>query len=77
MGIPGQYGDAKVEAAYKTVIEACRKHGKHPGMGGVVDHALMDKYINMGMRFILSGNDTGFLMAGAHARSEFLHGLKY
>ena len=46
-------------------------------MGGVVDHALMDKYINMGMRFILSGNDTGFLMAGARARSEFLHGLKY
>ena len=77
MGIPGQYGDAKVEAAYKTVIEACRKHGKHPGMGGVVDHALMDKYINMGMRFILSGNDTGFLMAGARTRSEFLHGLKY
>jgi 4-hydroxy-2-oxoheptanedioate aldolase len=66
-----------VEAAYKTVIEACRKHGKHPGMGGVVDHKLMDKYINMGMRFILSGNDTGFLMAGARARSEFLHGLKY
>ena len=77
MGIPGQYGDAKVEAAYKTVIEACRKHGKHPGMGGVVDHKLMDKYINMGMRFILSGNDTGFLMAGARARSEFLRGLNY
>jgi 2-keto-3-deoxy-L-rhamnonate aldolase RhmA len=77
MGIPGQYGDAKVEAAYKTVIDACRKHGKHPGMGGVVDHKLMDKYINMGMRFILSGNDTGFLMAGARARSDFLHGLKY
>ena len=46
-------------------------------MGGVVDHKLMDQYINMGMRFILSGNDTGFLMAGARARSEFLHGLKY
>ena len=77
MGIPGQYGDARVEAAYKTVIDACRKHKKHPGMGGVVDHALMDRYINMGMRFILSGNDTGFLMAGARARAEFLHGLHY
>ena len=77
MGIPGQYGDARVAAAYQTVIDACRRHGKHPGMGGVVDHALMDKYIKMGMRFILSGNDTGFLMAGARARSDFLHGLKY
>jgi 2-keto-3-deoxy-L-rhamnonate aldolase RhmA len=76
MGIPGQYGDARVEEAYGTVIAACRKHGKSPGMGGVVDHALMEKYIGMGMRFILSGNDTGFLMAGARARADFLHGLK-
>ena len=45
-------------------------------MGGVVDHTLMEKYIGMGMRFILSGNDTGFLMAGARERANFLHGLK-
>ncbi|MES2187178.1 MAG: aldolase/citrate lyase family protein [Pseudomonadota bacterium] len=76
-GIAGQYGHEKVVAAYQTVIEACKKHGKYPGMGGVVDHALMEKYIGMGMRFILSGNDIGFMMAGAKARSSFLHGLKY
>lgn len=76
MGIPGQYGDPRVAEAYRTVIAACRKHGKSPGMGGVVDHALMEKYIGMGMRFILSGNDTGFLMAGARERANFLHGLK-
>ena len=28
MGIPGQFTDPRVEAAYKTVIDACRKHGK-------------------------------------------------
>jgi 2-keto-3-deoxy-L-rhamnonate aldolase RhmA len=76
MGIPAQFGDARVEAAYRTVIAACRKHSKFPGMGGVVDHTLMEKYIGMGMRFILSGNDTGFLMAGARERANFLHGLK-
>jgi 2-keto-3-deoxy-L-rhamnonate aldolase RhmA len=75
LGIPGQYGDAKVEAAYATIIAACRKHGKTPGMGGVVNHALLDRYIGMGMRFILSGNDTGFLMAGANERTKFLHGV--
>lgn len=32
--------------------------------------------IGMGMRFILSGADLSFLMAGATARSTFLHGLK-
>ena len=76
MGMPGQYGNPRVEDAYRKVIAACRKHGKSPGMGGVVDHALMEKYIGMGMRFILSGNDTGFLMAGARDRANFLHGLK-
>jgi 2-keto-3-deoxy-L-rhamnonate aldolase RhmA len=76
-GIPGEYAHPKVEAAYRKVIEACRKHGKSPGMGGVVDHALLDKYIGMGMRFILSGNDIGFLMAGARQRADFLHGIKY
>ncbi len=76
MGIPGQFGDPKVEAAYRTVIDACRKHGIHPGMGGVYDPKLMEKYIGYGMRFILSGGDMGFLMAGARERANFLHGLK-
>ena len=62
-----------LEAAYKKVIDACRKHKKHPGMGGVVDHALMDKYINMGMRFILSGSDLSFILAGGRARTSFLN----
>ena len=76
MGIPGQFGDARVEDAYRTVIAACRKHGKHPGMGGVYEPKLMEKYIGYGMRFILSGGDLSFLMAGARERANLLHGLK-
>lgn len=76
MGIPGQFNDARVEDAYRTVIAACRKHGKHPGMGGVYDTTLMEKYIGYGMRFILSGGDLGFLMTGARERANLLHGLK-
>ena len=30
----------------------------------------------VGMRFILSGGDMSFLMAGARDRANFLHGLK-
>jgi len=77
MGIPGQYGHPNVVAAYESVIAACRKHGKVPGMGGVVDHSLMERSIKMGMRFILSGNDLAFLMAGASARAKFLNELTY
>ncbi len=76
MGIPGKFGDAKVEEAYRKVVAACRKHGKFPGMGGVYEPKLMEKYIGLGMRFILSGNDFSFMMAGARARAEFLRDVK-
>jgi 2-keto-3-deoxy-L-rhamnonate aldolase RhmA len=76
MGIPGQFADSRVEQAYRQVIDACRKYQVHPGMGGVYDPKLMGKYIGMGMRFILSGGDMSFLMAGARERANFLHGLK-
>ena len=77
MGIPGQFNDPRVVQAYQTVIDACKKHNKWPGMGGVVDHAIMERSIKMGMRFILSGNDIAFLMSGAIQRANFLHGLNY
>jgi 2-keto-3-deoxy-L-rhamnonate aldolase RhmA len=76
-GIPGEHGHAKVDDAYGKVIAACRKHGKIPGMGGVADHALFQKHIGLGMRFILSGNDIAFLMAGARQRADYLNGLAY
>jgi len=59
-----------VEDAYRKVIAACKKHGKHPGMGGVYETKLMEKYIGMGMRFILSGGDLSFLLAGAKALAK-------
>jgi 4-hydroxy-2-oxoheptanedioate aldolase len=76
MGIPGQFSDPRVEDAYRKVVAACNRNGIHPGMGGVYDPKLMEKYISYGMRFILSGGDVSFLMAGARQRADFLHGLK-
>ncbi len=46
------------------------------GMGGIYDQKLMDKYVGYGMHFILSGGDLNFLMAGAKARTGFLHNRK-
>jgi 2-keto-3-deoxy-L-rhamnonate aldolase RhmA len=76
MGIPAQFANSKVEDAYRTVIAACRRHGVHPGMGGVYEPKLMEKYIKLGMRFILSGSDFSFIMAGGRERTSFLHGIK-
>jgi 4-hydroxy-2-oxoheptanedioate aldolase len=72
MGMPGQFGHAEVARAYEQVIAACRKHGKWPGMGGVYVEDLLAKYVGMGMRMIIAGNDFGLLMAAAGQRAKFL-----
>ena len=75
MGIPGQVGDPAVMEAQAKVIEACRRHGRFPGLGGVYEPALMERYIDMGMRFILCGNDLTMLMAAAGGRARQLRAL--
>jgi 2-keto-3-deoxy-L-rhamnonate aldolase RhmA len=75
MGIHGDFANPRVPEAYRKVIAACAKYGKHPGMGGVYDPKLMTEYIGLGMRFILSGNDLAFLMAGARERASMLRAI--
>jgi 2-keto-3-deoxy-L-rhamnonate aldolase RhmA len=72
MGIPGRYEDPRVVRAYEAVIAACKRHGKYLGMGGIYDHANMERYIRMGARFVLGGSDLTFIMTGGQARAEFL-----
>ncbi len=76
MGIIGQHADPRVEEIYKKVIAACRRHGKFPGMGGVYDPRLMERFIGLGMRFVLSGHDLSFLMAGARERVTTLRNIQ-
>ena len=70
MGLPGELGHPDVVDAYKTVIDACRDHGKYAGMGGVYNPELMEKYIEMGARLILAGNDIAFLMDSARRQAN-------
>lgn len=75
MGIPGQYADERVIAAYERMIAAARTHGKSAGMGGIYENGLMETYISMGVRMVLGGGDIGFMMGAARARAGFLAGL--
>jgi 2-keto-3-deoxy-L-rhamnonate aldolase RhmA len=75
MGIPSQFSSPKLLSAFETVLAACKKHGKHPGYGGVYDETMSQKFIQMGMRFILSGGDLGLLMNAAGNRAKFLRGI--
>jgi 2-keto-3-deoxy-L-rhamnonate aldolase RhmA len=75
MGIPGQFGDPKLDRAYDVVIAAARKHGKHAGVGGIYEEKLMSHFIRKGAHFVLGGSDLAFMMAGAKSRAAFLRAL--
>lgn len=70
----GQFEHERVLKAYETVIGACARHGKWPGMGGVSTEEAMARYIGRGMRFVLAGNDIAFITAGATRRAAALRG---
>ena len=72
MGIPGQFGDERVVAAYRTVVDACQLYAKFAGIGGVYEPALMRQYIGMGVRLVLAGNDLAFMTAAAVEREKLL-----
>src|ERR1700737_4888693 len=72
MGIHGDFGNERVAEAYRAMIAACRKHGKFPGMAGIYNEAIMPRYIEMGARFILAGQDAAFMAAGAAQRTAFV-----
>ncbi|MBN8902265.1 MAG: aldolase, partial [Rhodospirillales bacterium] len=75
MGISGQMGHPKIVDAYQEVGNACRKHGKVLGMGGVYDEEHASRYVGMGARFILTGSDHSYVMSGADQRITFFTSL--
>jgi 2-keto-3-deoxy-L-rhamnonate aldolase RhmA len=76
LGIPGDFAHPRIAEAYTAMIAACRRHGKHAGMGGVYDHALMEKFIRLGVRFMLGGGDVALLTSAGKARASFIHSLR-
>jgi 4-hydroxy-2-oxoheptanedioate aldolase len=65
LGIPGGFADDRIVAAYQSVCDASRAHGKFAGVGGIADEALLRRYIGMGVRLVLPGSDLGFMVAAA------------
>ena len=77
MGIAGQHDHPRVNLVYEQVLAACEKHGKTPGMGGSYDPKILERRIREGMRFILSGSDLGFMIAGAKRQAELIRGIEF
>ena len=76
LGIPGQYDDPRVAAAYERTIAACHRHGKHVGIGGLASRPdLVEKFVRLGARFVSTGTDLSFLVAAAAAKAKAVHAL--
>ena len=68
LGIPGDYRNPRVVEIYRRAAEACRKHGKAMGIGGVRgDTEYQRELYRMGVRFMTIGSDSGYIVAGARA----------
>jgi 4-hydroxy-2-oxoheptanedioate aldolase len=76
-GIPGEYDHPRVRETYATTIAACRKHGKHCGVGGLATRPdLVAEFVKMGARYVSTGTDLGFLMGASTARAKAVREIK-
>ncbi len=70
-GLPGQYDHPRVREIYAEVISACRRHGKHCGVGGLASRPdLVAEFVRMGARYVSTGTDVGFLIAACTAKAK-------
>jgi 4-hydroxy-2-oxoheptanedioate aldolase len=76
-GLAGQYDHPRVRDCYERTIAACRRHGKHCGVGGLSSRPdLVAEYVRMGARYVSTGTDLGFLLAACAQKAKQVHDIK-
>jgi 2-keto-3-deoxy-L-rhamnonate aldolase RhmA len=77
-GLTGQYEHPRLREAYVKTIAACRKHGKHVGVGGLASRSdLAAEFVKMGARYVSTGTDLGFLLAACSAKAKAVHDITW
>jgi hypothetical protein len=70
MGIPGDYENPRLTEVYQKTIDACNKHGKWVGVGGLHSRLdLVEKFCAMGARWVMAATDGPLLLGGATKRA--------
>jgi len=73
MGIPGQFDDPRFDAAMRSVVAACRRHGKAAGFMAT-DAAWIERARSMGYTMIAGGTDSGLLEQALKGMVAQIHG---
>jgi 4-hydroxy-2-oxoheptanedioate aldolase len=77
LGIHGEYGHQLLRDAYARTIAACRKRGKHVGVGGLPSRPdLIADFVAQGARYVSIGSDLSFVLGDGGEKANFVHGLK-
>jgi 4-hydroxy-2-oxoheptanedioate aldolase len=66
LGVPGQFANPTYQEALRSVVAACRKHGKAPGIL-LYDHASFAPHLELGFTFVGLGADASYVVSGATA----------
>lgn len=75
LGLPGGYGTSELADAVRRTVEAARAHGKHVGIGGLREDEHWKRFVDLGVRMVLTENDLTMLVRRATERAAFFHGL--
>ena len=77
LGIPNRIDDPRVMECFERVIDACRRHGKVAGIGGVGGHPeVAQRVVRRGARFLTAGIDWDLMLTAARQRVADLRQLE-
>lgn len=73
LGIAGQMDDPRIHDSFVRVIDACTAAGVAIGIGGLAGWPdLVRAYVELGARYVSTGNDISFLSAAAAQKRKML-----
>jgi 2-keto-3-deoxy-L-rhamnonate aldolase RhmA len=75
MGIMGRFEDERFAQALRTTADACREHDKVMGVAGIRDLVMLQELVDLGVRFISAGTDSGFFMQAASEHAKRIRSL--
>ena len=71
----GRFEDDRFAQAVRTTADACREHDKVMGVAGIRDLVMLQELVDLGVRFISAGTDSGFFMQAASEHAKRIRSL--